>query len=57
MENGEDCYEQIMQRCDLNGDGKIDFNEFIQASIDKQALLNEENIKIIFNLLDLNQDG
>jgi len=54
---GEECYNEIMERCDLDGDGKIDFNEFIQAAIDHRALLNKQNIDIIFNLLDLNQDG
>jgi Ca2+-binding EF-hand superfamily protein len=46
-----------MDRCDLDGDGKIDYQEFIQAAIKHQALLNEENIKIAFNIFDENGDG
>lgn len=35
-----DDFEIIMQRLDLDGDGKIDYNEFLQAAISRQALLN-----------------
>jgi Ca2+-binding EF-hand superfamily protein len=30
----EDCYIHIMEMCDTDGDGKIDYLEFIQAAID-----------------------
>ena len=53
----EDCYDEIMKQCDLNGDGKIDYMEFIQASIDHRALLNQENIKIAFDIFDSDKDG
>ena len=36
----ENCYNVIMQKCDLDGDGKIDYAEFIQATIEHKALLN-----------------
>ena len=36
----EDCHKQVMERCDLDGDGKIDYIEFIQASIDHKSILN-----------------
>jgi Ca2+-binding EF-hand superfamily protein len=25
----EDCHQSVMDMCDLDGDGKIDYNEFI----------------------------
>ena len=40
--------ESIIRKCDLNNDGFIDFQEFVQAAIDHSEMLNEENIKIIF---------
>ena len=46
-----------MERCDLDGDGKIDYAEFIQATIEHKALLNEQNIKAAFKMFDLNGDG
>jgi len=41
----------------MDGDGKIDYIEFVQAAIDHKALLNKDNIKAIFNMLDSNGDG
>jgi Ca2+-binding EF-hand superfamily protein len=43
--------------CDVDGDGKIDYLEFIQAATDHQALLNKENIKSVFEMFDMNHDG
>lgn len=46
-----------MDRLDLDGDGRIDYNEFMQAAINHQALLNKENITQMFKLFDANNDG
>ena len=46
-----------MDMCDLDGDGKIDYLEFIQAAINHKSLLNEENISMMFNMMDIDQDG
>ena len=46
-----------MNSCDLDGDGKIDYAEFIQAAIDHKHLLNKQNLEIAFNMFDLNHDG
>lgn len=46
-----------MLKCDLDGDGKIDYLEFVQAAIDHKAIMNKENIISIFKLLDANGDG
>lgn len=51
-EGVEDCYQKIMEMCDLDGDGKIDYLEFIQAAINHKALLNRQNIQIIFDMFD-----
>jgi calcium-dependent protein kinase len=56
-DNDQECYNHIMEMCDTDGDGKIDYLEFIQAAIDHKALLNKENIKIIFDMFDDNKDG
>jgi Ca2+-binding EF-hand superfamily protein len=36
----EDCFQQIMNTCDLDGDGKLDYGEFIQATVNHKAILN-----------------
>jgi calcium-dependent protein kinase len=43
--------------CDTNGDGKIDYLEFVQAAIDHKALLNKQNMQDVFKMLDSNGDG
>ena len=46
-----------MDICDLDGDGKIDYIEFIQAAINHKALLNKKNIQTIFKMFDQDQDN
>lgn len=50
-------WEQIIEECDFNRDGVIDFQEFMSACIDRQVLEKEEDLKIAFRLLDTNKDG
>lgn len=45
-----------MEGMDLNHDGKVTWDEFVAAAIDKVALLKEKNIDAVFNLLDKNND-
>ena len=42
---------------DANQDGKIDYNEFITAAINRTQLLSTDNLRIAFNLFDINGDG
>ena len=46
-----------MNTCDLDGDGKLDYGEFIQATVNHKAILNQQNIEIVFKMLDVDQDG
>lgn len=46
-----------MKSCDMDGDGKIDYAEFIQATIDHKSMVNDETIKAAFSMFDLNGDG
>jgi calcium-dependent protein kinase len=48
----EDIIKKIMNNIDNNGNGKIDFSEFILASIDKNSFLTSEKIKKAFDILD-----
>lgn len=50
-------WDQIIEECDYNNDGVIDFQEFMSACIDRQVLEKEEDLKIAFRLLDTNKDG
>lgn len=33
-------WDEIIEQCDYNGDGVIDFQEFISACIDRKVLQN-----------------
>ena len=52
-----DDFQLVMDRIDLDGDGRIDYHEFMQAAINHQALINKENIEQMFKLFDANNDG
>lgn len=55
--NGDQDWNFIFEEIDQNGDGVIDFEEFLQAFIDKKVLTEEKQVKMAFNLLDYNKDG
>jgi len=41
-----------MQSLDLDGNGVVDFTEFITAAINKATLLKKDNLKAAFALID-----
>ena len=43
---------KIMQRADVNGDGNVDYTEFLTAAFDKEKLLTEQNLENVFRLID-----
>lgn len=47
----------ILNAMDSDGDGYIDFTEFITAALDKHKLLAAPMINKAFKLLDYDQDG
>jgi calcium-dependent protein kinase len=50
-------YEEIMQTLDKNFNGVIDYSEFLVAAADKEQLLNQNNLKLAFNLMDADGNG
>ena len=48
---------KMMRAADTNGDGQIDYTEFLTAAFQKQTLLQEENLKKAFGIFDSNGDG
>jgi len=42
---------------DLDGDGELDFDEFISVSIDKTKIVNKENIGKIFSMFNTSNDS
>ena len=48
---------QMLVAADNNGDGKLDYTEFIAAAYRKDLLLSTQNLRNAFQMLDLNGDG
>ena len=47
----------MMRAADVNGDGHIDYAEFVSAAIDTTKLLSEPNLETAFKIFDTNGDG
>jgi len=50
-------WDHIIEECDQNGDGVIDFQEFISACINRKKITSKDDVKIAFQILDANKDG
>ena len=53
----ESNMSELFRKLDLDGDGTLDYNEFLQAAINHQKMLNQDNIREIFTMFDLDGDG
>ena len=49
--------KQLFTMLDQNGDGKISYAEFLAGASDKAELLNEERLRMAYNVLDADGDG
>ena len=50
-------YQDLMDSVDRNGDGVIDFTEFITAAIDKAFILSKDNLAAAFKMIDKDNSG
>lgn len=58
--NEEEVVERanaIFDAADVDGSGEIDFSEWCTATINKNELLNEKNLKAAFQLFDKDNGG
>ena len=49
--------DAIFNEVDLDGNGEIEFSEWIVASIDKNSLITNEKLELAFNLFDADGGG
>mmetsp|Transcript_29330 Transcript_29330/g.36425 ORF Transcript_29330/g.36425 Transcript_29330/m.36425 type:complete len:129 (-) Transcript_29330:19-405(-) len=54
---GKPDWGAAAKELDANSDGLISYDEFIVACYNRRSLLNNENLKIAFDLLDVDKDG
>ena len=57
IERAEFEASQIMSKLDFNGNGTIDYSEFMIANIDPAQLIQEEKLREIFELFDTDRSG
>lgn len=50
-------WHEVLQSMDADGNGKVDFTEFIAAAYNKQKLLSDDNLKIAFKMFDSDGNG
>ena len=50
-------WTELVEKMDVDGNGRIDFGEFIVAASNSQKLLTDKNIDIVFKMLDLDGDN
>ena len=52
-----DAAQKLMAAVDVSGDQQIDYREFIAATIQRQLYLREENVRKVFEHLDVDSSG
>ena len=57
QKSGETDLNLVFEEIDQNGDGEIDFEEFVAAFVNKKVLTEEKQLKLAFNVLDANKNG
>lgn len=57
MRAGSQDWNELIHQLDTNRDGKIDYGEFITAAVNRAKLLNEENLRIAFQMFDKDGNG
>jgi len=50
-------FSRIMADLDKDGNGVVDYSEFLAASISKQTIVDQQNLKIAFDMLDGDRNG
>ena len=52
-----DAAQSLMEAADVSGDQQIDYREFIAATMQRQLYLREENVRKVFEHLDVDDSG
>ena len=47
----------MLRAADTNGDGKVDYTEFIVAALQKDLMLKRDNLRGTFRMFDIDGDG
>ena len=50
-------WDEMIQAMDADGDGRIDYTEFIAAAFNRELLLSSENLQAAFRIFDADGSG
>ena len=50
-------WREVWDMMDINGDGRVDYDEFITASANRDKMINDKNIKMLFEMFDTDGSG
>ena len=48
----DDEIDEIYSQLDLNNDGKVNYNDFLAAAMDKDTMLTDEKLRSAFKVFD-----
>ena len=57
MELKSDQLNKVIDSIDFDGNGFIEYEEFIRVTLPKEKLFTEKNLKIAFDMFDLDKNG
>ena len=57
IEMTKEQIEHMMKSIDFDGNGFIEYEEFIRVALPKEKLFTEKNLKIAFEMFDLDKNG
>lgn len=57
VEITEDQVDEMFAKIDLDGNGTIDYTEFVMATMDEYRLITDERLKQAFELFDTDKSG
>jgi Ca2+-binding EF-hand superfamily protein len=50
-------WAKYFEYLDTNNDGKLEYNEFKTGALNRDEMLSDANLEIVFGILDQNKDG
>ena len=57
LEEAEKEVNRLMSIIDVDGNGFIEYEEFLRAGLNKEKIINKENLETSFKLYDINKRG
>ena len=57
MEMPKEELDKVMESIDFDGNGYIEYEEFIRVTIPKEQLFTDANLKTAFDMFDLDKNG